>query len=125
MYQTHFTSQTRMRLRLWLLVGLATCMAAGIMLAGFIARPATASGDLQSFTEQLDRGQAKWLTGAEVRGASVALVRNGEVVWRNGYGQADAARGLPVTADTVFTYGIDFQSGDCLGRDAARRAGTD
>ena len=105
MAQERFTSPTPERLRRWLLVGLTTCLAAGLSLAGFMAQQATASGDLQSFTEQLDRDEGRWLGATEVQGASVALVRNGKVVWGNGYGQADAARGLPVTADTVFHMG--------------------
>ena len=105
MPQASPTSAIPKRLRRWLLVGLVTCLAAGLRLAGFIAQQATTSGDLQSFTERLDRDEARWRAAAEVHGASVALVRNGGMVWSTGYGQADAARGLPVTADTVFHMG--------------------
>jgi CubicO group peptidase (beta-lactamase class C family) len=91
--------------RRWLLVGLAACLAAGGLLVGFVTQRAPVRGDLQGFTEQLDRDEARWLAATEVQGASVALVRNGKMVWSKGYGQADAARGLPVTADTVFQMG--------------------
>jgi CubicO group peptidase (beta-lactamase class C family) len=37
-----------------------------------------------------------------VPGASVAVVKNGEVAWARGYGLADPAQGLPVTPETVF-----------------------
>jgi CubicO group peptidase (beta-lactamase class C family) len=37
-----------------------------------------------------------------VPGTAASLVRNGEVVWSEGYGLADRDRGVPVTADTVF-----------------------
>jgi len=105
MPQARSISPTPKRLRRWLLVALAASLAAGLPLAGFMAHQATTSGDLQSFTERLDRDEARWLAAAEVHGASVALVRNGGVAWSTGYGQADAARGLPVTADTVFHTG--------------------
>ncbi len=105
MSQTRATSPTARRLRRWLLVGLTACLAAGVLLAGFIDQQAATSGDLQSFTERLDRDEARWFAATEVHGASVALVRNGEMVWSAGYGQADADRGLPVTADTVFHTG--------------------
>jgi CubicO group peptidase (beta-lactamase class C family) len=80
MPQASPTSAIPKRLRRWLLVGLVTCLAAGLRLAGFIAQQATTSGDLQSFTERLDRDEARWLAAADVHGASVALVRNGGVV---------------------------------------------
>jgi CubicO group peptidase (beta-lactamase class C family) len=102
MSQARSINPTQKRARRWLLVGLATCLAAGLLLAGFMTQRAPASGDLQSFTEHLDRDEARWLAATEVQGASVALVRNGEMVWSNGYGHADAARGVPVTAETVF-----------------------
>ena len=35
-------------------------------------------------------------------GAAVSLVRDGELVWSEGYGLADRERGVPVTTDTVF-----------------------
>jgi|TARA_B100001964_G_C14246932_1_gene607912 CubicO group peptidase (beta-lactamase class C family) len=37
-----------------------------------------------------------------VAGASIALIRDGEVVWAEAYGTADASTGRPVTTDTVF-----------------------
>jgi CubicO group peptidase (beta-lactamase class C family) len=101
MLQDQTTGPTPIRPRRWLLTGLITCLAA-ILLTGFTTRQSTTNGDLQSFTKQLDRHQANWLAAADVRGAAVALVRNGDVAWSTGYGHADAERGLPVTADTVF-----------------------
>jgi CubicO group peptidase (beta-lactamase class C family) len=38
----------------------------------------------------------------EVPGVAIALIRNGEVVWADGFGVANTITGEPVTADTVF-----------------------
>ena len=47
----------------------------------------------------------RWLAAFEVPGAAVALVRDGRLTWSEGYGQADLARGVAVTPDTVFQVG--------------------
>jgi CubicO group peptidase (beta-lactamase class C family) len=105
MSQARSANPTPKRFRRWLLIGLATCLAVGLPIAVYVGERASTGGDLQSFTHRLNRDEARWLAAADVKGASVALVRNGEVVWGDGYGQADAARGLPVSADTVFHMG--------------------
>ncbi|HEY5657822.1 MAG TPA: serine hydrolase domain-containing protein [Myxococcota bacterium] len=40
-----------------------------------------------------------------VPGVAVALVREGEVVWADGFGMADVSAARPVTADTIFNIG--------------------
>ncbi len=65
----------------------------------------TPVADLDSFTGQLDREQQGWLATAQVPGAAVAVVRDGQLAWAGGYGQADPGRQLPVTTDTVFQAG--------------------
>jgi len=37
-----------------------------------------------------------------IAGASIALIRDGEVAWTGAYGTADASTGRPLTTDTVF-----------------------
>jgi CubicO group peptidase (beta-lactamase class C family) len=51
---------------------------------------------------RLDAVVEKAMRTHNVPGASVAVVKNGEVSWARGYGMADPAQGLPVTPDTVF-----------------------
>jgi CubicO group peptidase (beta-lactamase class C family) len=58
---------------------------------------AAASGD-----PELDQVVARAMHVHGVPGASVAVVKNGEVAWARGYGLADPAQALPVTAETVF-----------------------
>lgn len=50
---------------------------------------------------QLDAIVEKAMRVHSVPGASVAILKNGEVIWAKGYGMADPAQGLPVTPDTV------------------------
>ena len=51
---------------------------------------------------KLDRLIPQLMEKYGVPGTAVSLVRDGEVVWLEGYGLADRDRGVPVTADTVF-----------------------
>ncbi len=86
------------RARKWMLAILSLCL----LMAGCNAPAAPPTGDLETFTGQLDDQMPKWLQQYQVPGAAVAVVRNGEVVWAKGYGLADKALNVPVTTDTVF-----------------------
>lgn len=66
------------------------------------ARPAA---KLDSFTKHVVREHQGWLSRSQVPGAAIALVRDGQVAWAGGYGQADLARRVPVTTETVFQAG--------------------
>ncbi len=59
-------------------------------------------GDIDEFTAWLDSRLPMKLKVYGVPGAAVALTRNGEVAWSNGYGLADKKSGERVTADTLF-----------------------
>lgn len=45
------------------------------------------------------------LEGSSVPGAAVALIRNGEVVWTEGFGWADVAGKIGVSPETIFNVG--------------------
>lgn len=80
--------------------------AAGLALslvAGLSAQAAPAAGGPATFERQLD--EDRWLAAFEVPGVAVALVRDGQLTWSKGYGQADTARSVPVTPSTVFQVG--------------------
>lgn len=72
------------------------------VLAGCGLQPAAPAGDLASFTRHLDQRVPGLLGLYNVPGVSIALVHHGEVAWSQGYGMADEARNIPVTAGTVF-----------------------
>src|SRR5581483_9175023 len=57
----------------------------------------------EGFAQRLD--EDRWLAAFQVPGVAVALVRDGRLTWSKGYGQADLARGVPVTPETVFQVG--------------------
>ena len=61
------------------------------------AQAYTATGDAR-----LDAIVEKAIKTHNVPGASVAVVKHGQVAWAKGYGMADPAQGLPVTPDSVF-----------------------
>jgi CubicO group peptidase (beta-lactamase class C family) len=85
---------------------LGTLAAVGLalgLIAGPSAQPASAASSAGAFARQLD--EDRWLAAYDVPGVAVALVRDGHVTWSKGYGQAEAARGVPVTPDTIFQVG--------------------
>lgn len=51
---------------------------------------------------QLDAVVERAMRQHNVPGVSVAVLKNGEIAWAQGYGLADPAQGLPVTPETVF-----------------------
>lgn len=52
--------------------------------------------------QQLDAIVEKAMRAHNVPGASVAVVKNGEIAWAKGYGMANPAEKFPVTNETVF-----------------------
>jgi CubicO group peptidase (beta-lactamase class C family) len=58
-----------------------------------------------AFAEHLNRTVPKFLDRAGVPGASVALIRNGEVSLVTSYGLADRERNVPATPSTMFNVG--------------------
>ena len=58
-----------------------------------------------AFAEQLNRTVPNFLERAGVPGASVALVRDGEVSFVTSYGLADREHGIPATTSTVYNVG--------------------
>ncbi len=91
------------RARRGMLGAAATVAFALCVIAAVSAAPASAAGSQGSFAQRLD--EDRWLAAFEVPGVSVALVRGGRLTWSEGYGQADTARGVAVTPDTVFRVG--------------------
>ena len=79
-------------------VTVALCLIAGLA-AGATSGAASQGG----FAQHLD--EERWLAAFEVPGVAVALVRDGQLTWSQGYGQASKASGSAVTPDTVFQVG--------------------
>lgn len=58
-----------------------------------------------SFKQQIHQVAETNLEKHHVPGIAIALIRQGEIVWVQGVGHADAAKTKPVTGDTVFNVG--------------------
>lgn len=66
--------------------------------------PASAQpDDVSALTDQFDALVPALLESSDVPGAALALIHNGEIVWSSGYGAADLAENIPVTAETPFS----------------------
>ena len=65
------------------------------------ATPATAQPTGQAFTDQIDALFAAWDTPTSP-GAALAVLQDGEVVYKRGYGMANLAYDIPITSATVF-----------------------
>ena len=85
--------------RRWLLLGL---LMTWILLASPASISTAQTEHAADFTHQLDQDVPGLLRSYEVPGTALALVEAGEVVWEQGYGMADVAKGKPVRSDTVF-----------------------
>lgn len=64
--------------------------------------PLQSKAKLQQVIVRLERTIPQLMKDGDVPGLSIALVRNGEVVWHHGFGVKNAKTNEPVTDDTVF-----------------------
>jgi CubicO group peptidase (beta-lactamase class C family) len=81
-------------------IGLGRC---ALLVIGLLLLPEEpASAEPSQEIGELRTSVARSLERARVRGASVALIREGEVVWIEAFGVKDERNGEPVTPHTVF-----------------------
>lgn len=66
------------------------------------SKPVNPRADVNEITSRLERDIPVLLKEADVPGLSIALVRNGEVVWQHAFGLKDSKMKEPVTDSTVF-----------------------
>lgn len=64
--------------------------------------PLTQETPLDTFTRYLDEQIPVLMKGYGIPGTSVALVRDGELVWTRAYGYADAERGIAMSIKAVY-----------------------
>ena len=69
------------------------------------APPAIPKGDYGAIIRYLQARIPKDLARENVPGLSIALVNGQELIWARGFGLADKAQGVPVTANTAFRAG--------------------
>ena len=64
--------------------------------------PIQANAKKEQIITKLEQGIPKLLKESGVPGLSIALIRDGEVVWRHGFGVTNSKTNDPVTDSTVF-----------------------
>jgi CubicO group peptidase (beta-lactamase class C family) len=64
--------------------------------------PAQRKSAVSILTNDLEKQMPELMTGANVPGVSVAIIHEGSIVWRQGFGFSDAGRRVAVGPDTVF-----------------------
>ena len=79
----------------WLLISLLVLGACSI-------QQPVSSQEPEAYAQYLDRRVPELMRRYRVSGASLAMVRGGEIVWTAAYGAADQEAGEPMTVDTVF-----------------------
>ena len=65
-------------------------------------RPLQSNAKLEEITARLERNVPQWMKEGDVPGLSIALVRDGEIVWRHAFGMKNATTKEPVSDGTVF-----------------------
>src|SRR5215217_6491735 len=84
------------------LIGTAACTYLGCRRNNTNAIDADHRGGLNQVIADLEQRIPKTLNDNAVPGCSIALVRNGDLAWRRGFGVADVGSRLPVDDGTVF-----------------------
>lgn len=85
--------------------GSARRLLAGFLLSLLAVSPIRSSspvGSVESFTSRLDFRIPLLMRRYEVPGLGIALIRDGEIVWQEAYGTADAVSGRPLAEDSIF-----------------------
>lgn len=90
-------------------IKLTCCAVVMLLVAGCASVPlkpaALIPGNYDYFKEYLSWFVRKEMKRNGVTGLSVALVDDQQVVWNDGFGFADAATGIPASADTIYRLG--------------------
>src|ERR1700733_1552304 len=80
---------------------ITTLLFVSLMLAGLQARPQAAVPTKQAI-EQLQKDVPDLMQKADIPGISIALIRDGKLVWTGSFGVMNADTRKPVTAESVF-----------------------
>jgi CubicO group peptidase (beta-lactamase class C family) len=67
-----------------------------------LSTPIQTKAKKERIIARLEERLPQWMKDANVQGLSVALLRDGELVWHRGFGVKNAQTGEPVTDGTVF-----------------------
>ena len=82
-------------------VSLMTCL----LLLSVSAEVCFARSKPRDFTAELEKSVPRYLAQYSVPGAAIAVIREGKVIWMQGFGFANVTGKRPMTADTVLNVG--------------------
>ena len=88
----------RQRMRFWMLV---VCVVVGQWI---FTDPCLSFSTKNVFTSKIDALFSQW-DRPDSPGCALAVVRNGDIVYKKGYGMADLEHDVPITPETVFYIG--------------------
>ena len=80
------------------IVALGTALLVGTLAAEPVPR---------EIADRIGRAVQAGMEQRHIPGLAVAVVREGEVVWRGYYGLADLENDVPVSPQTVFRFGVE------------------
>ena len=73
----------------------------GLMVSGTACKNKISRYDNEARAVQVDKLFSSW-DKPDSPGASLAVIKDGEIIYKNGYGSANLEYGIPITASTVF-----------------------
>ena len=98
-----------MKVRILFILFIVACLgltglvqAAGAMGSLGVGSPVQAIDPEQGLVEDLSTYIPAQMQAAKVPGLSIALIQEGEIVWVEGFGEANSITGKPVAGDTIF-----------------------
>lgn len=80
-------------------------MGLSVLPLAFRARPAGEQVPIDRLTDELQREIPALLSASQIPGCAIAIVREGRVVWTQGFGVRSSASGGEVSPDTLFEVG--------------------
>lgn len=64
---------------------------------------------MESLTEKIDEIFAEW-DKPDSPGCALAVMKDGEIIYKKGYGMANLEYDIPITPETILSYGVGIQA---------------
>ncbi len=83
-------------------IGLIWCCLAGVSGRAQTAAPLKTEVDEKALIADLEKIIPELMKAADIPGLSIAVIRDGKLLWTRGFGVKNSKTGEPVTTDTIF-----------------------
>ena len=83
---------------------LFTVLTVGICVSAFAGVASAQAASESSAIEKVNRLFARW-DKTDSPGCALAIIKDGQIIYKHGYGTADLERNVPITPATVFDIG--------------------